>query len=59
VIDFKTSMHEGGRLEAFLDREVDRYRAQLSVYRALAGELGPQPVRAGLYFPLLGAFREL
>ena len=59
VIDFKTSMHEGGRLEAFLDREVDRYRAQLSVYRALAGELGPEPVRAGLYFPLLGAFREL
>ena len=59
VIDFKTSTHEGGRLEAFLTRELERYRAQLEVYRALARELGPEPVRAGLYFPLLGVFQEL
>ncbi|MGC8517343.1 MAG: UvrD-helicase domain-containing protein [Steroidobacteraceae bacterium] len=59
VIDFKTSTHEGGRLEGFLAQELERYRAQLEVYRALARELGPEPVRAGLYFPLLGAFQEL
>ena len=59
VIDFKTSRHEGADLEVFLDREVDRYRAQLQGYVALAGALGPEPVRAGLYFPLLGAFREV
>ncbi|MDB6089213.1 MAG: hypothetical protein JWN85_1997 [Gammaproteobacteria bacterium] len=59
VIDFKTSRHEGGGLQAFLDEEMNRYRAQLETYVALARGLGPNPVRAGLYFPLLGAFCEL
>jgi ATP-dependent helicase/nuclease subunit A len=59
VIDFKTSRHEGGGLEGFLDQEMQRYRAQLETYVALARALGPNPVRAGLYFPLLGAFREV
>lgn len=58
VIDFKTSEHEGGRLEDFIDQEVRRYRAQLAVYSALARELGPEPVRAGLYFPLMRVFAE-
>ena len=59
VIDYKTSAHEGGGLEEFLDQEMERYRAQLTAYRDLARALGPQPVHAALYFPLLGAFREL
>ena len=59
VIDFKTSRHEGGGREAFLDEEVERYRPQLRAYVALARQLGSQPVRAALYFPLLGAFREV
>jgi ATP-dependent exoDNAse (exonuclease V) beta subunit len=59
VIDFKTSRHEGGGLEEFLQHETLRYRAQLETYVALARALGPNPVRAGLYFPLLDAFREL
>ncbi|MDB6013175.1 MAG: hypothetical protein JWL65_5425, partial [Gammaproteobacteria bacterium] len=59
VIDFKTSRHEGGGLNAFLTQELERYRSQLETYVALARGLGPNPVRAGLYFPLLGAFREL
>jgi ATP-dependent helicase/nuclease subunit A len=59
VIDFKTSSHEGGNLAAFLDQELSRYRPQLEGYLALAAALGSQPVRAALYFPLLGAFREL
>ena len=47
------------RLEEFLDREMQRYAAQLRKYMELARGLGPNPVRAALYFPLLGAFREL
>jgi hypothetical protein len=59
VIDFKTSPHQGGRLDDFIDRELERYRGQLQKYTALARGLGPEPVRAALYFPLLGVFREL
>jgi ATP-dependent helicase/nuclease subunit A len=59
VIDYKTSRHEGGGLEAFIDQEIERYRAQLETYRDLSAALGPEPVRAALYFPLLGVFREL
>jgi ATP-dependent helicase/nuclease subunit A len=59
VVDYKTSVHEGGGLEEFLAHELERYRPQLETYVDLARGLGPQPVRAALYFPLLGAFREL
>jgi hypothetical protein len=59
VVDFKTSPHEGGDRERFLDEEVKRYESQLRRYAALAQGLGPQPVKAGLYYPLLGAWREV
>jgi len=58
VIDYKTSQHLGSALEDFLDREVERYRAQLHRYAMLAKRLGPEPVRVGLYFPLMRAWRE-
>jgi ATP-dependent helicase/nuclease subunit A len=58
VIDYKTSQHIGGGLEEFLDREVERYRPQLQRYAVLARRLGPEPVRLGLYFPLMRAWRE-
>jgi ATP-dependent helicase/nuclease subunit A len=59
VVDFKTSPHEGGDLAAFLDSEALRYTPQLTRYAQLARQMGPQPVRAGLYFPLLAAWREV
>ena len=59
IVDFKTSTHEGGAEREFVDREADRYRPQLLRYAALAAQLGRQPVRLALYFPLLGVFREL
>jgi len=59
VVDFKTSPHEGGDLAEFLESEARRYEPQLRRYVHLARELGPQPVRAGLYFPLLAAWREV
>ena len=58
VIDYKTSEHSGGGREEFLDRQVERYRAQLERYAALARRLGPEPVRVALYFPLMRAWRE-
>jgi ATP-dependent exoDNAse (exonuclease V) beta subunit len=57
IIDFKTSEHEGGNLEVFLDEQQRRYRDQMERYARIMGLLG-NPVRLGLYFPLLDEWRE-
>ena len=44
IIDFKTSTHEGGDLEAFMTSEVMRYRPQLEAYARALAVLGPEPV---------------
>jgi ATP-dependent exoDNAse (exonuclease V) beta subunit len=59
IVDYKTSTHEGGDLEGFLDQESERYRPQLEKYASLYGELTSAPVRVALYFPLLQEFREV
>jgi ATP-dependent exoDNAse (exonuclease V) beta subunit len=58
IVDYKTSRHEGAGLDAFLDSERERYRPQLERYATLMRKLAPEPVRLGLYFPLLGGWRE-
>lgn len=58
IIDYKTGTHEGGGLEGFLDNERARYAPQLEAYAALFEGMESRPVRLGLYFPLLGAWRE-
>ena len=59
IIDFKTGGHEGGDREAFLEREQERYRDQLEGYARLMASMDPdRPIRLGLYFPLLGGWRE-
>ena len=58
IVDYKTSSHEGTGLDEFLDREQERYRPQLERFASLMRRLGPEPVRLGLYFPLLAAWRE-
>jgi hypothetical protein len=58
IVDFKTGSHEGGAVETFLDSEVERYRPQLARYAQLMRGVSAEPVRVGLYFPLLGAWRE-
>ena len=58
IIDYKTSMHEGGDAEAFLDNEQERYRGQLERYARLMRAGGELRIRLGLYFPLLGGWRE-
>ena len=54
VVDYKTSRHEGADIEAFLDRERERYAPQIKVY----GELR-KGSRQGLFFPLLRGWRQL
>ncbi|SCY48942.1 ATP-dependent exoDNAse (exonuclease V) beta subunit (contains helicase and exonuclease domains) [Nitrosospira sp. Nl5] len=58
VVDYKTSSHEGTDVEGFLDREQERYRFQLDRYAALMRLIDGQPVKRGLYFPLLKGWRE-
>jgi ATP-dependent exoDNAse (exonuclease V) beta subunit len=60
IVDFKTSTHEGGGREDFLMNEVERYRGQLRRYARLMRGLNPaEPIKAALYFPVLGAWREV
>jgi ATP-dependent exoDNAse (exonuclease V) beta subunit len=60
IVDWKTSRHEGGDRETFLDRELERYRGQLERYAQAMRTLEPdRPLKAGLYFPLLDAWRGI
>ena len=60
IIDFKTSEHLGSNVDAFLDNEVRRYEMQLNTYATLVAAMSaaPEPIKCGLYFPLLGGWRE-
>jgi ATP-dependent helicase/nuclease subunit A len=58
IIDYKTSIHEGGDVKDFLNNEQLRYQAQLERYAALVGQGESRPIRLGLYFPLLRGWRE-
>jgi ATP-dependent exoDNAse (exonuclease V) beta subunit len=58
IVDYKTSSHEGAGRDIFLDRERERYRGQLDRYALLMREFASEPIRLGLYFPLLAAWRE-
>ena len=59
IVDYKTSRHEGGDLEAFLDEEERRYAPQLERYRVAMQARESRPIRTVLYFPLHRAFREV
>ncbi len=58
IIDYKTSQHSGGDREQFLDNEMLRYLQPMQRYARIAARLGPEPIRLGLYFPLMRAWRE-
>jgi len=55
IVDYKTSRHEGADVEAFFEREKERYRSQLERY---AAALAAGRSALGLYFPLLVGWRE-
>ena len=58
IVDFKTGTHEGADTDAFLDREHARYAPQLDRYARIVRALDARPIRLGLYYPLLGGWRE-
>ena len=58
IVDYKTGVHTGADLDAFLDRERLRYASQLERYARLLSALDPRPIRLGLYFPRLKGWRE-
>ena len=59
IVDYKTSTHEGGNLEGFLEAESIRYGPQLRKYAAIYGAWAGVEPRCALYFPLLGEFVEV
>ena len=59
IVDYKSSAHEGGDLQGFLDAEARRYREQLTRYARLYRAYSGNDVRCALYFPLLQAFVEV
>ncbi len=58
IVDYKSGRHEGGDVDAFLDREQQRYREQLQRYARLFAAMESRPIRLGLYFPALAGWRE-
>jgi hypothetical protein len=58
IVDYKTSSHTGSDLEEFLDREQERYRDQMDRYSAIMRRTDRRPIMIGLYFPLIGGWRE-
>jgi ATP-dependent helicase/nuclease subunit A len=53
VVDYKTGRNEGADVERFLDRERERYAAQLKRYSEVMKDS-----RTGLYFPMHRGWRE-
>lgn len=56
IVDYKTSRHSGADVDAFLERERQRYAQQLERYAELMGGLESRRVKVALYFPLLKRF---
>lgn len=59
IIDYKTSSHEGGNLDGFLQAEIARYAPQLRKYKTIYTAFAGTEARCALYFPLLQTFLEV
>lgn len=58
IIDYKTSNYTGGDMDVFLDQEQQRHAPQLTHYASILNAMEGRQISLGLYFPLLGAWRE-
>jgi ATP-dependent helicase/nuclease subunit A len=57
IVDWKTSVHEGGGLEQFLEQELQRYSSQLERYARVMRLYDDRPQKIGLYFPMMDAWK--
>lgn len=58
IIDYKTAVSSQSDLEKFLDKEQEKYSEQMQKYHTALKSLYSYPIRLGLYFPALPAWRE-
>ncbi len=63
IVDFKSSRHKGGDVQAFMAREKTRYQQQLEHYANIVRmleqhETKRNEIKLGLYFPLLKGWCE-
>ena len=58
IIDYKTTAFLGDDIEDFLNNEQSKYSQQLWEYHQAMRALDDKPIRVGLYFPLVPAWRE-
>jgi ATP-dependent helicase/nuclease subunit A len=58
IIDFKSSRHQDENLGQFLEHEKQRYFQTMNNYAKVVALTGPEPIKLGLYFPLLKAWIE-
>lgn len=58
IVDYKTSQHDVGSDEAFMDAQLEVYRQQLELYARVMQRFDTAPVNLALYFPLLPGWRE-
>ncbi len=59
VVDYKITGREGGDVESFLMQQEEKYLPDMQRYRSVLRLWDELPVRCALFFPLLGAFREV
>jgi ATP-dependent helicase/nuclease subunit A len=58
IIDYKIVEPSTENKELFLDKEVEIYKVQLERYAKILVQTESHPIKLGLYFPLLQAWRE-
>ena len=58
IIDYKSGT-TAGNVDTFLEQEVERYREQLTQYKAVVSGMDSRPIRTAIYFPMFPAWREV
>ena len=59
IIDYKTSVYEGDKANAFIEKQVEKYRPQLERYGKLFEKMEQRPQKWVLYFSYLNRWVEL